>query len=210
MGLFEQFPYTNFHELNLDWVIATVKALDERVNNIQEAILALANAYTDSQIAEVRADFLELEGDFNDFVTAVNRQFTEYTNQQNKNFQDFQKLVNAQLTVIRGEIATARLEMQTVLNQANEYTDVQIATISEKLPNYVDAAIPKGKVYNILEATYMTIQNMFDYLCNLHNPNALMCMAVAERKNTCSQIYGYNQTCKAFLTNAANIIIQEV
>ena len=33
MGLFEHFPYTNFHELNLDWIIQTIKEMDESVRN---------------------------------------------------------------------------------------------------------------------------------------------------------------------------------
>lgn len=28
MALFEQFPYTNFHEMNLDWLLQRVKALE--------------------------------------------------------------------------------------------------------------------------------------------------------------------------------------
>lgn len=31
MGLFDQFPYANFHELNLDWILDTLKQLDESV-----------------------------------------------------------------------------------------------------------------------------------------------------------------------------------
>lgn len=31
MGLFEHFPYSNFHELNLDWIIDTLMKLDESV-----------------------------------------------------------------------------------------------------------------------------------------------------------------------------------
>lgn len=31
MGLFEQFPYTNFHELNLDWVIREIKKLKRKI-----------------------------------------------------------------------------------------------------------------------------------------------------------------------------------
>lgn len=31
MGLFEHFPYTNFHELNLDWILDNLKQLDESV-----------------------------------------------------------------------------------------------------------------------------------------------------------------------------------
>ena len=33
MGLFDQFPYTNFHELNLDWLLRLIKELDNTVNN---------------------------------------------------------------------------------------------------------------------------------------------------------------------------------
>ena len=33
MGLFEQFPYSNFHELNLDWVLKLLKELDEKITN---------------------------------------------------------------------------------------------------------------------------------------------------------------------------------
>ena len=33
MALFEQFPYANFHELNLDWTIKTVKELSDKWAN---------------------------------------------------------------------------------------------------------------------------------------------------------------------------------
>lgn len=31
MGFFDQFPYTNFHDLNLDWMIEKIKELEARV-----------------------------------------------------------------------------------------------------------------------------------------------------------------------------------
>lgn len=37
MGTFEQFPYTNYHDLNLDWIIEALKELDERVKALEEA-----------------------------------------------------------------------------------------------------------------------------------------------------------------------------
>lgn len=39
MGLFDQFPYTNFHELNLDWLIGEMKKLKEDFNNLPEEII---------------------------------------------------------------------------------------------------------------------------------------------------------------------------
>lgn len=37
MGLFEHFPFTNFHELNLDWILAKVKKADARMDDIDSA-----------------------------------------------------------------------------------------------------------------------------------------------------------------------------
>lgn len=34
MAIFENFPYSNFHEINLDWMITTMKALKERVDYV--------------------------------------------------------------------------------------------------------------------------------------------------------------------------------
>ena len=33
MGFFNNFPYTNFHELNLDWILETVKRLETEMND---------------------------------------------------------------------------------------------------------------------------------------------------------------------------------
>ena len=38
MGLFEQFPYTNFHELNLDWVLQAVKGMDVKIDAMNDYI----------------------------------------------------------------------------------------------------------------------------------------------------------------------------
>lgn len=38
MGLFEHWPYTNFHELNLNWIISQVKRLSEGASGIPELV----------------------------------------------------------------------------------------------------------------------------------------------------------------------------
>lgn len=37
MPVFEQFPYTNFHELNLDWILKEMKELDQNVKDLISA-----------------------------------------------------------------------------------------------------------------------------------------------------------------------------
>jgi hypothetical protein len=42
-GVFEQFPYTNFHDLNLDWILQTVKEALNEIGASGEVITNLTN-----------------------------------------------------------------------------------------------------------------------------------------------------------------------
>ena len=61
MGVFENMPYTNFHELNLDWIIEEVKKIREEWDAYREE--------TSAEMAEFRAWFDNL--DVSDEVRAV-------------------------------------------------------------------------------------------------------------------------------------------
>lgn len=208
MGLFEQFPYSNFHELNLDWIIQTVKDLDEKVNSIEDRIYNRAKAYTDEQVGQLRNEFNELENEFVTFKAEVNQMFNQYTAKQDKAFADFQKLVNAQIDLLEQEIRDARAELKTMLRQANAYTDASMAMLLSQLPDIITKNIKNAKVYNLLTGKYVTIQAMFDFLCMFHAPNALTCGDMYARNNTCTQIINYNKTCQEFITDAANFVVQ--
>lgn len=208
MGLFEQFPYANFHELNLDWILKKIKELDEKVDSIEDRILKEANAYTDQQIAGLRRDFAELETDFAAFKSDINAKFAAYTAKQDKAFADYQKLVNAQIDLLEQEIRDARAELKTMLRQANAYTDTSISMLLLQLPDIITKNIKNATVYNLLTGKYVTIQAMFNFLCMFHAPDALTCGEMFARNNTCTQIVTYNKTCQEFITSAANFVVQ--
>ena len=50
MGLYDQFPYTNFHELNLDWILNNMKAVMEKVGRISGDIDNSVKEYIDKLI----------------------------------------------------------------------------------------------------------------------------------------------------------------
>lgn len=78
MGLFNKFPYTNFHEVNTDWIIKEVKAvgeqvasLDNKVTKIQDDVnsqLQSINA-TIAQKASEEVERLVNEGRFDALIT---------------------------------------------------------------------------------------------------------------------------------------------
>lgn len=47
MGAFENFPYTNFHDLNLDWIVKKVQALEISYENVGAAIQAVLQELID-------------------------------------------------------------------------------------------------------------------------------------------------------------------
>lgn len=72
MALFENFPYTNFHNLNLDWIIKFCEDLKKELPDIQEVsekadeILARI-----AELDDLDEEFEQLEADFNAFVQEV-------------------------------------------------------------------------------------------------------------------------------------------
>ena len=51
MGVFEQFPYTNFHNLNLDWILQTIKATVAQIAEYENSVDAKL-AQQDTKIAQ--------------------------------------------------------------------------------------------------------------------------------------------------------------
>lgn len=63
MGLFEHFPYVNFHELNVDWILRKLKSLEQRMD-AAEARLDAAEARLDvieADIIDIRAEIVQIK-----------------------------------------------------------------------------------------------------------------------------------------------------
>ena len=59
MGLFNNFPYTNFHELNLDWIVGKIKEFGEKIESFQSVI---DNIPTGESIGALREEVARVEG----------------------------------------------------------------------------------------------------------------------------------------------------
>lgn len=48
MGLFEHWPYTNFHDLNLNWIVQKLKGWDDMAEQVQQSAESAAQSATDA------------------------------------------------------------------------------------------------------------------------------------------------------------------
>lgn len=46
MRFFDDFPYTNLNEVNLDWIVETMKEMQAEIENLQARVTALEEAET--------------------------------------------------------------------------------------------------------------------------------------------------------------------
>lgn len=216
MGLFEQFPYTNFHDLNLDWIIKALKDLDKKVDTIEERITEAAKVYVDARIKEfvdgpmqdMQNQINALDTEMDTFQASINKQFANYTAATDKKLADFQTLVNAQIVLLRNDLANAKAEFQTLIDGANNYTDQQIAVAMGKIPKLVEKYILEVHVWNMLTGEYVPIQDMFNYLCTLHVDNGLTNDEVTAKNNTFTQMAEYNATFHQMTVNSKLLIQQ--
>ena len=58
MGLFNQFPFTNFHEMNLDWLLQKMAEIEKTADpkSIYETITKEVNDYTSSPEFKAKID----------------------------------------------------------------------------------------------------------------------------------------------------------
>ena len=85
-----KYPYTDAHELNLDWIIEQLKAvsvdLDTLEDRVKEASIKAAKEYVDAELASVYADFAKLETTVKELrnyfdlqVATLNNQYSQFT-----------------------------------------------------------------------------------------------------------------------------------
>lgn len=179
--VFNKYPYTDFHELNLDWILKEMQNLQVAMDGllakaIEEATKA-AKEYVDEQLAGVMEQFDELQRNFNTLNTNV-------TNLNNA-FNAFTLNINAQITALKkyidDSLTAQTLQTQLLIAQNNEYILAELETYLTQI-----------KVINYFTGEKVTIQDMFNYLAGLHLNDAIDYDTMALRALTYSYLAGLN------------------
>ena len=174
MSIFDnKYPYSDFHELNLDWVLETVSNLEKRVDNLKTEFLEQANKYTDEKFAEFKNELTELEQELNTVVEELQSQYSEFT-----------KVINARIQFIQNDVNELNKKIDAEIIGANEYTNQAIMQNNNYLIEKLSETISSLLVINFFTGEKITIQAMFDTLAKLHIQNPLTYTEYAEKKIT--------------------------
>lgn len=183
MGFFDKYPYTDFHELNLDWLIAEMKALETKLDNAIAEITAEVTdnvkEYVDEQVATLEAEFAQIKIDFATVqrsVDTLNGAFTTFT------------------TYVNGQIAFIKNYIDAQIHATNERTDAIIASNNQLLLQEMRTYLNQIEVVNYFTGELTTIQDMFNYLAMLHLQQAIDYDTMASRAKTYTWLAAQNKT----------------
>ena len=124
MGFINQFPYSDFHELNLDWLIKQTKLLNDQVKVLQEEISQI-EIMTEEQIrAMINSAIATNNIEVYNRMTALKSQITA----------EYISYITAQINSLRIYIDNqdvyydnlAQSYAETALNDAKAYTDQSV------------------------------------------------------------------------------------
>lgn len=188
---FEQFPYTNFHDLNLDWVLKEVKRVSEAVDKWSTEVLDAAKTYTDVKVAA------EAE--------RANQANLELKQTVETAIRDFQNVVNGAISGFQEQMRQQDIEIEANLAAARSYTNSQIAQNNKFLMDEISKGLIDLKVLNLFTGKYVTVQEMFDYLATFHLTGAISVAQINNAQRTVNTVVGYNATCTDIVINGYHI-----
>ena len=183
MGFWNEYPYTDFHELNLDWLLKEVSTIEQRIDalhdQLKQELTTELKAYVDSEIASLSNAFDELSNKFDlldDHVDELDAAFASFTTYVNNEIAGFKRYIDDQIT-------STNLRTDLMIASNNQFL---IETMAEQLRNMT--------VLDFFNGQYVTVQEMFNELAKLHLNDAIAYNVITARGYTYGSIEALNLT----------------
>lgn len=194
MPLFEQFPYTNFHDLNLDQIAKKIEELESLKEAIAE-VNALAIALREEMTAvEGRID--NIENLYATFVDTVNRRFNELAQS------------------LRDDIALLEQDLQQQLADYEEQTDARmdgfeasLFTLDARLTHVLNNLPSEIQIVSPYTGELTSLDVLIYQLANGGRSDSITAAAYDALALTASAYEAYGMTAYQYDWDAANILV---
>lgn len=195
-NFYSEYPYTDIHELNLDWILGKMRELEELVANIKEDILAEANAYTDAKALILQGNIDALANnveafkiEINDKIDTLNAETIARLNKLDQDVIDLYTYIDNQIVI------------------ANARTDQAILNAKEDIYEHLAEELAKIKVINYFTGDLISVQEMFNYLASLHATDGITYNQINGRGKTYAELAALNASYTDIVMHGNTIIV---
>lgn len=162
-GFYNKYPYTDFHELNLDWLLTNYQAIIDKTNNI----ISWVNTHQ-IEYEEAIARLTAVENEIDTFEATVNARFEALKAQIEADFEQQKADLARALAETKAEIDAEMLRLTNEVNAAISNFEYRFTVLRNELINEInqlkaDVNRQVIQVYNVMEANN---EYVFDYVEN--------------------------------------------
>lgn len=184
MAFWNKYPYTDFHELNADFLLQRLKEIEEYIQGIEDSLKAELSAWLKEQLEPYQQTLDELIREVESLQTETEETLAAYDT----------RITNFE-TQVNNQIAQIRLDLINSIDAMNSLMDLKIETNNLWLMNEITENV--GNLFLVLNpftGEEVTIQQMVDYLAAFHITDALDYDTMASRALTYNQFNALNIT----------------
>ena len=196
MAYNSEYPYTDATRYNSDWALNKIKDLQAQLDSIGDDIFNRSKEYTDERVSS-----------FQNQLDNMRQELTVTENRINNSFDSFKSDVLAQLVIFDSRIDAFRTEINNDIIGVNARTDEAIKQNNEYLINELSVELSKLRVVNYFTGESISVQEMFDYLCNLHVENGITYDELVALEKTFDALAGLRVTYTQVAINGKLVII---
>ena len=187
-----EYPYTDPNRYNDDWLLNKMKELDNRLDGIVEETLALTKAYVDNRLETYQSQ-----------INSIKQEIAELSQRTDK----LSAHVANEVLRLESKILDAERKAESLFIIANDRTDLQIQRNNEYIFREIeDNLLANISVINYFTGERMTVQDMFNYLANLHLQNAITYNGLRDKNLTYTELIAKSITYTELVKNGGSLL----
>lgn len=203
--MIHQVPYTNFHDLNLDWIITEMKTIRDDIDLLNEwkKTRDERDAEIDRQLADLNARFIVLENLYNTFVEEVNTRFDELSAQITQQVDELEERITTQvalleaeiyrqLTALKKQLEDEMTQFKTDVNALLSVYNVRILAVEQGLEDIIHRLPQMFTIIDPYTGQENSIVNVIYEIVNKTKTNSLTALEYDNANLTASQYDALN------------------
>lgn len=152
--------YSNFHDLNLDFILAEIANMEKEIEKVKSLSVDMETLKEEYNILIAKYD--QLEEDFTRFKEDVNSQFAMLSSQLRAD-------LNAQMNAIRNEIRA----FENSVNYQMDGFNAALATMNRRLDDALANLSDSIRIFNPFTGVLEPISQVIQMLASFHMNDAL-------------------------------------